>query len=65
MNHTFQVQGMSCQHCVRAVEDAVQALDEQAQVKVDLPAGSVEIDSAQARETLAAAITEAGYTVQA
>ena len=65
MNQTFQVQGMTCQHCVRAVEDAVQTLDAQAAVKVDLPAGRVEVQSAQPREALAAAITEAGYAVQA
>lgn len=65
MNHSFDVQGMTCGHCVRAVEDAVQALDAQAQVSVDLAAGRVQVQSTQPRAALAAAITEAGYDVAA
>ena len=64
MNHSFQVQGMTCQHCARAVEDAVQTLDEQAQVKVDLPAGKVDVQSTQPREAVATAISDAGYAVK-
>lgn len=64
MNQIFEVQGMSCQHCVHAVQDAVQALDAQAEVRVDLGTGRIEVRSAQPREALAAAIAEAGYTVQ-
>lgn len=63
MQQHFDVQGMTCQHCVRAVQDAVQALDAQAQVTVDLPAGRVAVHSSQPREALAAAIAEAGYAV--
>ena len=64
MNQSFQVQGMTCQHCVRAVQDAVQSLDAQASVTVDLPTGRVDVNSTQPRDALAAAIAEAGYTVQ-
>lgn len=62
--YQFQVAGMSCGHCVRAVEEAVQGVDAQAQVKVELAQGQVQVESTQPREALAAAITEAGYTVQ-
>jgi copper chaperone len=62
--HQFQVAGMSCGHCVRAVEEAVQGVDPNAQVKVELAQGQVQVESAQPREALAAAIAEAGYTVQ-
>ncbi|MDA7419141.1 cation transporter [Xenophilus arseniciresistens] len=62
--HHFQVQGMSCQHCVRAIEDALQTLDAQAAVRVDLSTGRVDVRSGQPREALAAAIAEAGYQVQ-
>lgn len=62
--YQFQVAGMSCGHCVRAVEEAVQGVDAQAQVKVELARGQVQVESTQPREALAAAITEAGYTVQ-
>lgn len=63
MNQVFDVQGMSCGHCERAVTQAVKAIDPAAQVKVDLATGKVEVQSAQAREALARAITEEGYTV--
>lgn len=63
-HHQFQVSGMSCGHCARAIEEALQAVDPQARVQVELARGQVEVDSAQARETLAAAIVEAGYTPQ-
>lgn len=61
----FQVQGMTCQHCVRAVENAVQTLDAQATVTVDLSTGQVAVQSQQPREALAAAMSDAGYRVQA
>lgn len=62
--YQFQVAGMSCGHCVRAVEDAVQSIDANAQVKVELAQGQVQVESQQPREALAAAIADAGYTVQ-
>lgn len=65
ISQDFQVQGMTCQHCVRAVEDAVQALDAQAAVTVDLSTGRVAVQSQQPREALVAAIADAGYAVQA
>jgi copper chaperone len=63
MNQVFDVKGMSCGHCVQAVTGAVRALDPQAQVKVDLPTGKVEVQSQQDRAALASAIREEGYTV--
>lgn len=65
MNQTFDVQGMSCGHCERAVTQAVKALDAQAQVKVDLATGKVEVQSSQPREALARAIAQEGYSVAA
>jgi copper chaperone len=47
MNQTFQVQGMSCGHCVGAVTQAVKTVDPQAEVKVDLASGKVEVQSQQ------------------
>lgn len=63
MNQQFQVQGMSCGHCVGAVTNAVKALDPQAEVKVDLATGKVEVDSLQERAAIAQAIEEEGYQV--
>ncbi|MBS0453113.1 MAG: heavy-metal-associated domain-containing protein [Proteobacteria bacterium] len=62
--YQFQVTGMSCGHCVRAVEEAVQGVDPAAQVKVELAQGQVQVESTQPREAVAAAIADAGYTVQ-
>jgi copper chaperone len=63
MNQTFNVQGMTCGHCERAVTQAVKTLDPQATVSVDRTAGKVAVDSSQPREAIAAAIAEEGYTV--
>ncbi|RYF14789.1 MAG: copper chaperone [Comamonadaceae bacterium] len=65
MNQTFQVQGMSCGHCVGAVTQAVKSVDPQAEVKVDLASGKVEVQSQQDRGALARAIEEEGYKVGA
>jgi copper chaperone len=65
MNQTFDVKGMTCSHCERAVTQAVKSIDPAAQVKVDLPAGKVEVQTTQPREAIAHAIAEEGYTVAA
>jgi len=59
----FQVQGMSCQHCVAAVTRSIQEIDPQAQVRVDLDKGKVAVDSTQSEQALKDAIDDAGYTV--
>lgn len=59
----FDVQGMHCGHCVRAITRAVQALDPAARVEIDLTGGTVEVDSAALdAERVAAAIVAEGYT---
>ncbi len=63
---TLRVRGMSCQHCVRAVEEAVQAVAAGARVAVDLDRGLVTVETADGldRERIARAIEEAGYEVE-
>ena len=63
MQYQFNVQGMTCGHCERAVTDAVLELDPQAQVRIDRAQHRVEVDSTQPREALAAAIAAEGYQV--
>jgi copper chaperone len=63
MQQQFHVEGMTCQHCVRAVTRAVQQLDAQAAVQVDLKAATVTVDSTQPRLRIAEAIREEGYPV--
>jgi copper chaperone len=65
MNQTFTVTGMTCGHCEKAVTRAIQDADPQAQVKIDRSQNLVEVESTQARETLAKAIAEEGYAVAA
>ena len=57
----FKVEGMSCGHCVSMVTKTVKALDPNAKVEVDLASKKVMVESTEDRETLAAALTEAGY----
>ena len=63
MEHVFQVQGMTCGHCERAVNQAVAQIDAQATTTVDLATGRVVVQSSSTREVLAQAIQEEGYTV--
>ncbi|WP_213942109.1 cation transporter [Pseudomonas sp. dw_612] len=57
----FNVQGMSCGHCVKAITQALQARDPAASVRVDLAAKEVGVESALTTEQVIAAITEEGY----
>ncbi|MCI0914225.1 MULTISPECIES: heavy-metal-associated domain-containing protein [Pseudomonas] len=57
----FNVQGMTCGHCVKAVTRAVQDQDASAKVEVDLAGRQVRVQSALAAEQLLAAIREEGY----
>lgn len=61
--HVIKVIGMSCAHCVSAIESAVLKVDARARVEVDLQAGEVRIDSAEVHAPFRAAIEQAGYTV--
>jgi copper chaperone len=59
----FQVEGMSCQHCVVAVTRSIHEIDAAATVQVDLEQGRVVVSSAQTIDALKEAIDEAGYAV--
>lgn len=61
----FQVQGMSCGHCVRAITQALQAADAEAVVEVDLAAGEVRVASTLSSEQISALIADEGYEVRA
>lgn len=60
--HQFNLPDMSCGHCVAAITQALQAVDVQARVQVDLASKTASVDSTLPREPLAAALTEAGFT---
>lgn len=60
----FNVQGMSCGHCVKAITQALQAKDPEASVRIDLAAKEVGVDSALTAEQVIAVISEEGYEAQ-
>ncbi|QVW23992.1 heavy-metal-associated domain-containing protein [Pseudomonas hormoni] len=60
----FNVQGMSCGHCVKAITQALQARDPAASVRVDLAAKEVGVESALTADEVIAAISEEGYEVK-
>lgn len=60
---TFDVQDMSCGHCVASITQAVKEADPGATVEVDLSAKRVRIEPARSdAPALQGAIAEAGYT---
>lgn len=65
MNQIFNVEGMTCGHCEKAVTKALLALDPQAKIVIDRTVNKVEVDSTQPRDALQHAIAEEGYRVMA
>ena len=60
----FQVTGMTCGHCEKAVIQAIQQVDADAQVRIDRAANLVEVQSAADAAALRAAIVEEGYETE-
>ena len=57
----FNVTGMSCGHCTAAIEQAIKALDPQAEVATDIKLARVSVQSTATAAQLSAAIANAGY----
>jgi copper chaperone CopZ len=62
---TFQVTGMTCGHCQRAVTEEISRIPGVQEVAVDLAAGSVTVTATQPvdRADVTLAVDEAGYTL--
>jgi copper ion binding protein len=62
---TFQVEGMTCDHCRNAVTTEVSAVPGVQAVTVDVEAGTVTVSADQPvdQSDIAAAVDEAGYTL--
>jgi copper ion binding protein len=60
----LKVEGMSCQHCVAAVTEALSALPGVEKVKVDLKKGEAKVRHAAevTLQSLKDAVVEAGFT---
>ena len=68
MTTVLNVEGMSCEHCVKAVTAAVSALEGIQSVTVDLKAGTVSVEHDPAKspvEKIIAGIEDQGYDVVA
>jgi Cu+-exporting ATPase len=63
--YELTVEDMSCKHCVGRVTKAVQEIDQEAKVDIDLPTKKVKIDSQADLDRIARAIDAAGYPVSA
>jgi len=57
----FTLPTMTCGHCVRTVTETVRAVDAEAKLQIDLPTHQVRIESTQAAERFAAALSAEGY----
>lgn len=65
MKYSFHVEGMTCEHCEKAVVRAVRQLDNNAQVVADRVQKKVEVESTASEQAISQAIVEEGYTVVA
>ncbi len=65
MKSEYQVSGMTCGHCAKAVTAEISRLPGVRDVQVDLADGRVVVQSDQPliRESVRAAVDEAGYTL--
>ena len=63
--YRFNVEDMTCGHCVSRVTKAVKAVDARAEVDISLRDKRVDVRSSAAQELIADAIQEAGYTPKA
>jgi len=63
MKKTIRIDGMSCAHCARRVEKALNALAGRVQATVDLASKTASIDSARDLDDgeIERAIADAGY----
>ena len=62
---TWTVTGLTCGHCVASVTEELLDVSDIEAVDVDLPSGAVTVTSAGPveRETIEAAVEEAGYAL--
>ena len=63
MKRELKVEGMMCQHCVRHVTDALQAVEGVKTAEVDLKKKRAVVETDVADEILVKAVEDAGYKV--
>jgi copper chaperone len=60
----FEVQSMTCGHCASRVTRSLKSLDPEARVEIDLATKQVRVQTVEDRDSVVAALSEAGYTPQ-
>ncbi|MDR0583989.1 MAG: copper ion binding protein [Treponema sp.] len=67
MKTTLKIEGMSCDHCVRHVGNALKGLEGVRSAEVDLQKKTAQVEHAEgvSLDALKAAVSEAGYEVVA
>jgi copper chaperone len=62
---TYTVTGMTCEHCAASVREEISEIAGVQNVDVSVESGAVKVTSEAelARDAVAAAVTEAGYTL--
>ena len=63
MKYNFHVEGMTCQHCEKAVVRALRQLDRNAEVVADHTQNKVEVESSASEQDITQAIVDEGYKV--
>jgi copper chaperone len=61
MKHTLSITGMSCDHCVRAVTEALESVAGVESVAVDLDLGRASVEGQADIDALIAAVVAEGY----
>ncbi len=60
---TFEIEGMSCNHCVAAVQSALEDVSGAAVERVEIGSATVNAGPEATREMLVSALEDAGYSV--
>lgn len=61
----FHIDNMDCGGCARSVTKAIQSVDPQAKVEIDLAAKRVTVATAHAADAIAGRLVEVGYPPRA
>lgn len=63
---SYEVKGMSCEHCVASVREEVSEIDGVSRVEVDLASGRVVVSGEQlSDDAVKSAVDDAGYVLTA
>lgn len=62
--YRFEVFGMTCGHCISAIDKAIKSIDPQAEVSTDLKSAEITVRSQADEVRISDAIREAGYDNQ-